>query len=221
MTNDTHVTDPPTVAHHALTPLGREAPAWITFVFFASGFAALIYQVVWQRSLFTIFGINTEAVTVVVTVFLLGLGLGSIVGGILSRLVRYPLLVFALSEFGIASFGLISLDLFRSVGTSTIGHSALATGVITFLLLLAPTLLMGMTLPLLVSYLVQRSGNVGRSTSMLYFVNTAGSGIAALASVTLLLPRLGEHGSVRVAAATNLVVGAVVLAIHLRSDNDS
>jgi spermidine synthase len=221
LTSDTRATASLGCAPATAGAPGREAPGWVTFVFFASGFAALVYQVVWQRSLFTIFGINTEAVTVVVTVFLLGLGLGSITGGILSRLARSPLLLFALSEFGIASFGLISLDLFRSVGTSTIGQSALATGVTTFLLLLAPTLLMGMTLPLLVSYLVPRSGNVGRSTSMLYFVNTAGSGIAALASVTLLLPRLGEHGSVRVAAATNLLVGAIVLTLHLRRANDS
>ena len=218
---DAEVIDQLAAAPNARAATTREAPWWITFVFFASGFAALIYQVVWQRSLFTIFGINTEAVTVVVTVFLLGLGIGSIAGGILSRIVRYPLLVFALSEFGIAAFGLISLDLFRSVGTSTISQSAVATGVTTFLLLLAPTFLMGMTLPLLVSYLVSRSGNVGQSTSLLYFVNTAGSGIAALASVTLLLPRLGEHGSVRVAVATNFLVGAIVLALHLRRRNDS
>jgi predicted membrane-bound spermidine synthase len=200
---------------------GREAPGWITFVFFASGFAALVYQVVWQRALFAIFGINTDAVTVVVTAFLLGLGLGSILGGILSRLVRYPLLLFALSEFGIAAFGVVSLDLFRRVGTSTVEQSALANAATTFLLLLAPTLLMGMTLPLLVAYLVQRSGNVGRSTSLLYFVNTAGSGIASLASVTLLLPHLGEHGSVRVAAVTNVIVGAIVLAHHLRQTSDA
>jgi spermidine synthase len=198
----------------------REAPSWITFVFFASGFAALVYQVVWQRALFAIFGINMEAVTVVVTAFLLGLGLGSILGGILSRLVRHPLLLFALSEFGIAAFGVVSLDLFRRVGMSAVDQSAPASAATTFLLLLAPTLLMGMTLPLLVAYLVQRSGNVGRSTSLLYFVNTAGSGIAALASITLLLPHLGEHGSVRVAAVTNLIVGAIVLVHHLRPASD-
>jgi spermidine synthase len=199
----------------------REAPGWITFVFFASGFAALVYQVVWQRALFAIFGINMEAVTVVVTAFLLGLGLGSILGGILSRLVRHPLLLFALSEFGIAAFGVVSLDLFSRVGTSAVEQSAPASAATTFLLLLAPTLLMGMTLPLLVAYLVQRSGNVGRSTSLLYFVNTAGSGIAALASITLLLPHLGEHGSVRVAAVTNLIVGAIVLVHHLRPASDA
>ena len=88
------------------------------------------------------------------------------------------------------------------------------------MLLLAPTLLMGMTLPLLVTYLVRTSSNVGKSTSLLYFVNTAGSGIAALASVTLLLPMLGEHGAVRVAAATNMLVGAIVLGVRFARGDD-
>jgi spermidine synthase len=198
-----------------------EAPSWIAVVFFASGFAALVYQVVWQRALFAIFGINTESVTVVVTVFLLGLGIGSLVGGYLSRVVRHPLLLFALSEFGIAAFGLVSLDLFKLVGANAIDLSPVVTGLTTFLLLLVPTLLMGMTLPLLIVHLVRRSGNVGRSTSLLYFVNTAGSGIASLLAVILLLPRLGEHGSVRTAALTNLAVGAVVLVMHFRRTGDA
>jgi spermidine synthase len=198
-----------------------DAPAWIAVVFFASGFAALVYQVVWQRALFAIFGINTEAVTVVVSVFLLGLGLGSLAGGVLSRSTSKPLLLFALSELGIASFGVISLHLFRAAGVHTVQLPAAATAVITFLLLLAPTLLMGMTLPLLVVYLVQRSGNVGRSTSLLYFVNTAGSGLAAIAAVLVLMPRFGERGSVRIAALTNLTVALIVLVQHLRRADDA
>jgi spermidine synthase len=193
-----------------------EAPAWIAIVFFASGFAALVYQVVWQRALFAIFGINTEAVTVIVTVFLLGLGVGSVVGGHFSRAVRQPLLLFAVSEFGIAGFGFVSLDLFQRVGTNAGDLGPLASGLTTFLLLLVPTLLMGMTLPLLVVYLVRRTGNVGRSTSLLYFVNTAGSAIASFAAVLLLLPSLGEQGSVFVAALTNAAVGTVILVQHVR-----
>ena len=50
-------------------------------LFFFSGFPALIYQLTWQRSLFRIFGVNTESVTIVVTAFMLGLGLGSLAGG--------------------------------------------------------------------------------------------------------------------------------------------
>jgi len=44
-------------------------------LFFVSGIPALLYQIVWQRALFTIYGVNIESVTVIVTVFMLGLGL--------------------------------------------------------------------------------------------------------------------------------------------------
>ena len=47
-------------------------------LFFLSGFPALIYQLTWQRALFRIFGVNIESVTIVVTAFMLGLGLGSL-----------------------------------------------------------------------------------------------------------------------------------------------
>jgi hypothetical protein len=76
----------------------------IVAAFFASGVAALIYQIIWQRALFTIFGINVEAVTVVVTGFLFGLGFGSLSGGWLSRTTTIPLLaLFGLIEIAIAA----------------------------------------------------------------------------------------------------------------------
>ena len=67
------------------TAAGRAetAPArWLRslcILFFLSGFPALIYQLVWQRALFRILGVNIESVTIVVTAFMLGLGIGSIV----------------------------------------------------------------------------------------------------------------------------------------------
>src|SRR5579863_711406 len=83
-------------------------------LFFISGFPALIYQIVWQRSLFSIYGVNIESVTMVVTAFMLGLGLGSLLGGIMSTAKRIPLLgVFGLVELGIGIFGLTSLRLFH------------------------------------------------------------------------------------------------------------
>ena len=50
---------------------------WTRFIcvlFFFSGFPALIYQLTWQRTLFRIFGVNIESVTIVVAAFMLGLG---------------------------------------------------------------------------------------------------------------------------------------------------
>src|SRR3954452_14667860 len=114
----------------------------ICAIFFCSGIPALIYQLVWQRSLFTIYGINVESVTVVVTAFMLGLGIGSFAGGRLSRL-RLPLLgVFAAVELGIGLFGYFSLGLFHAVGELTLQLSAPLTALFTFLLVLVPTLLM-------------------------------------------------------------------------------
>src|SRR3954471_8054101 len=86
-------------------------------LFFMSGFPALIYQLVWQRALFRIFGVNIESVTIVVTAFMLGLGLGSLAGGWLSKrggIALLPLL--AVIEVLTGLFGLFSLGIFDQVG---------------------------------------------------------------------------------------------------------
>src|SRR5713226_4463912 len=88
----------------------------LCILFFFSGFPALIYQLTWQRSLFRIFGVNSESVTIVVTAFMVGLGLGSLAGGWLSRRVAVgPLLLLGVIELATAAFGLISLALFEQV----------------------------------------------------------------------------------------------------------
>src|SRR6266436_10391973 len=96
---------------------GRTGLLAISVIFFLSGFSALIYQITWQRALFSIFGINVEAVTVVVTGFLLGLGFGSLLGGSLSQTTRINLLtLFGMIELAIGLFGLSSLSIFQWVG---------------------------------------------------------------------------------------------------------
>lgn len=195
----------------------RRRMAWLLLVFLASGFAALLYQVVWQRSLFAIYGINIESVTVVVTAFMLGLGLGSLAGGAISKDPTRPaLLYFGLVELSIGAFGLASLPLFHWIGTFTLDLSPVATALVTFLLVLIPTMLMGGTLPLLVAYSVRKSGNVGKSVGQLYFVNTLGSAIASITSVMLIMPPLGEAATVRAAALVNFSVGFGALLLHMR-----
>ncbi len=187
-------------------------PAWIAPAFFSSGFAALIYQVVWQRVLFATFGINIEAVTIVVTAFLLGLGFGSLAGGVLSANRRiHPLVAFAGLEVAIGVYGLVSVPLFHRVAALSLGMSTTAAGVMSFALVVFPTLFMGATLPLLVSFAIRYSGNVGLSVGWLYFVNTAGSALASVATVVFVLRAVGEMGTVRIAAAANFAVALFVL----------
>jgi spermidine synthase len=186
-------------------------------LFFVSGFPALLYQIVWQRALFTIYGINIESVTIVVSVFMLGLGLGSLAGGHISERRGIPLLlIFGLVELGTALFGAVSLGIFHGVARFTAGSTTLETGLISFVLLLVPTVLMGSTLPILTAHLVRISGNVGRSVGGLYFVNTLGSAAACFAAALTLMYRLGESGTVWLAAAINATVGMTALVLDMR-----
>src|SRR5215467_14739282 len=104
--------------------------AWQYYtLFFFSGFPALIYQIVWQRALFTLYGVNIESVTMVVTAFMLGLGLGSLAGGMVSKRQDWPLLgIFGLVELLIGLYGVFSLRLFHWAANFTAGSSPLQTG---------------------------------------------------------------------------------------------
>ena len=185
-------------------------------LFFFSGFPALIYQLVWQRALFRIFGVNIESVTIVVTAFMLGLGLGGLAGGWLSKRRSLPLLLLlALIEALTGAFGLFSLSIFERVGDAVLGAPLPLTALVTLALVIVPTLLMGATLPLLVGHMVRRSGNVGASVGQLYYVNTLGAGAACLACAVVLFPLLGMRGSVAVAVAFNAAVALGAVAAHL------
>ena len=83
--------------------------------------------------------------------------------------------------------------------------------IITFGLLAIPTLAMGATLPLLVNYRVERTGNVGSAVGSLYFVNTLGAAAAAFTSVAVLMGTLGQQGVVWAAVACNLFVATCAL----------
>lgn len=203
----------------ARVPASQASPApgnvplpFVYGVFLLSGFAALTYQVVWQRSLEAIYGVNIESVTIVVAAFMLGLGLGSFGGGKLSTQPGRPLLAwFGGIELCIGLYGAASLHLFHAVGAATAGLSGYITFGATSALVLLPTALMGSTLPLLVAHTVRLEGNVGRSVGMLYFTNTLGSAAASFATAVILLGKLGQARTVMVAVACNAIAGGSVL----------
>ena len=68
----------------------------------------------------------------------------------------------------------------------------------------------GATLPLLVAYMTDRSGNVGRSVSTLYFVNTLGAAAGAFIASSVLLGALGLSSTVHATAVLNAWLGVVV-----------
>src|SRR5258708_6208425 len=202
-------------------PVARAAdrlPAWtkvLCALCFFSGFPALIYQLTWQRELFRIFGVNTESVTIVVTAFMLGLGVGSLAGGWISKLRGIKLLpLLAAIEIATAAFGIVSLSVFERVGDLVVNWALAALAAVNLLLVIVPTLLMGAALPILVSHLVQRSGQVGGAVGLLYYVNTLGAGAACLVCAAVLFPFIGMHGAILVAVAINVAVAVSALAAN-------
>jgi predicted membrane-bound spermidine synthase len=183
----------------------------LVLLFFVSGIAALIYQVCWQRLLFEAFGVDIESVTIIVSTFMLGLGLGALAGGQLAD--RYPgkaLPLFALIELCIAVFGALSPHLIHGAGLLAVHGSLPTIGVVNFLLLLVPTMLMGATLPILVTHVVRRYRNVGVSIGVLYFANTLGAACGAAVTGMLMLYYLGLSATIYAAALLNVTVSGSV-----------
>ena len=184
--------------------------------FFASGFAALLYQVIWQRLLVLFSGADLYSVTIIVASFMGGMGVGHLAGGHVADRVspRTSLFCFAGAELAIALFGFFSRALYydflyNRLGAAEIPAPALA--LLLFISLLVPTFFMGASLPLLSRALASRLERAASVIGILYGVNTLGAAAGALVSTWVLLPRFGLDGSIRVGVLFNVLCALIVL----------
>ena len=210
-------------------------PSLVFFFFFLSGLSGLIYQVIWVRELGTAFGNTIHSASLVVAIFMLGLGCGSVIAGRWAdrRYSTAPdslLRTYGYTELLIAALGLgVSLILpatgalaarsswyiVDQAGWSVLStESYVARGVMAFVLLGPPALLMGATLTLLVRHLVRRdvAASGGWKIALLYGINTAGAAAGAFLTDFALVPAVGLRTTQFVAVVLNLVagVGAIV-----------
>ena len=192
----------------------------VLFVVFAvTGFSALTLQVVWQRVISLHAGVDLFSFTTVIAAFLAGLGLGSLLGGVLADRLgpQRSLLAFAASNAGIGVFAWFSLWLFYDVYRSAVPHleggGTLAAFGFHFALLIVPTTLMGLSLPLVSRGLVERIDEAGPLVGRLYAVNTLGAGLGAGISGWFLIGNLGFVGVVRLAGTLNLLAAACILTL--------
>jgi spermidine synthase len=216
---------------------------WPIFpLFFLSGIAGLVYQVLWVRQLGNVLGNTTYSASLVTSVFMLGLGLGSYLAGraidpVHDRRPRAPLLAYGAIELSIGVLGILLALMLPRLGSAGAAISTYAQGVdgwyelsfasslrryLAATVLLAPiTLLMGATLTLLVRFVVHaRLEQSGMRVGLLYGINTAGAAFGAFLTDFLLVPTLGIFEAQLVAVACNVLagVGAIVLALHRPAD---
>ncbi len=198
------------------------------FLFAVSGFSGLIYESIWTHYLKLFLGHAAYAQTLVLAIFMGGMAIGSWVCSIRSLRWRNLLLGYALAE-GIV--GLIALA-FHSVFVALLdisydtvipqmGSPALVDvfkWVLSALMILPQSILLGMTFPLMSSGIVRRfPQRPGRSIAMLYFTNSIGAAIGVLASGFLLIDLFGLPGTIRMAGGINILLALCIWMLVGRS----
>ncbi len=190
-------------------------------LFFLSGFAALLYQVIWQRLLVFYTGSDTVSISLIVSAFMTGLGLGYLVGGRLAdrATAAQNLRYFLLAEAGIMGFAALSkwiLYDFLYLNSPIDNDSPVVMYIVVFTVLLLPTFLMGFSLPALSRAFRFGDGPAqARYVSFLYFVNTLGAAIGAFVTGFVLVRQMGYESSIWVGVVFNglCVVGAAWLGV--------
>ncbi|MGD9140046.1 MAG: fused MFS/spermidine synthase [bacterium] len=184
--------------------------------FFLSGFAALVYEVSWLRLAGLYFESTAYSAATVVAIFMAGLGLGSLLSGRVARRSRDLALVYFNLE---ALIGLVALliplvftavrpifgVIYRSSYDSQFVYHMLRI-LLSALIMLPPTVLMGMTLPILIEALTHSYSKLSKRAGLLYGVNSAGAAAGAALAGFVLLPRLGTWRSTLVGVAVNLSI---------------
>jgi len=185
-------------------------------MFFFSGAAALVYQVLFAKQLALVFGSTATATLTVLATFLGGMAIGSLLGSRLAQKTHRPLALYAIIEMLIGVYCVLTPFLFALIQQM---YVALAHGqapdaplllvlrvVLGAAVLTLPTVLMGATLPILAQAMGGQSKRIGLNVAWLYFANTGGAALGALLTSYAVIPLLGVSKTTLLAAALNLLV---------------
>jgi spermidine synthase len=169
-----------------------ESPFFRQFLFiafFLTGATGLIYQVLWARLLVLSFGYTIHSISIVITAFMGGLAIGSALGGIIADRLRNTVTAYGLAELGIGLIAIITYPLLTGLPyiiadfreTLSIPYYGFSpwTFLITMSILMPPTILMGVTLPLLARALTRIKQSAAFDVGALYSVNTMGAALGS------------------------------------------
>jgi spermidine synthase len=187
-------------------------------LFLATGISGLMYQVLWLRILALTFGVTVYAISTVLGSFMAGLGLGSFLAGRIVDRVRNPLATYGVAEVFVGLLGASTIVGFELVHvlyvglvTHLPGDSVLIVSILrallTFVILLIPTSLMGATLPIIIKSSLLRAEGLSGNISILYAVNTLGAAGGAFFAGFFLIGSVGIQTAILIAATINMVAG--------------
>lgn len=195
---------------------------------FASGFAGLIYQVLWMKQLGLLFGNTSQAAAATLAAFFAGLGTGSWWWGKRVSRTDRPLRLYAWLEFGIAISALTYfavLKIFQAIYPALYGsvagtHWMLVVKFALALLLVFPAaFFMGGTVPAIGQAAIREPERLGRTGALLYGLNTLGAALGVAFAAFTLIPSLGFTKTYWLSLAISLGVGAIAWRLPAPSDS--
>jgi spermidine synthase len=206
---------------------------WYFFFFLVSGFCGILYELVWLRLAMAQFGVTTPLVSIVLSMFMAGLGLGSWAAGTLIR--RYegrtkfpPLRLYALCELliGISAilvplqmlWGHRLLEQLSGQNGISSGSYYLVAGTWLALTMIPWCACMGATIPLAM-FAIRRDvkSETNRSFSFLYVANLLGA-IAGATVPLLFIEVFGFRGTLRVGTILNFAVALSAFLLSLGTE---
>ena len=188
-----------------------------------SGFIALSYEVLWTRVLTFYVGWTVYSYTIMLTSFLLGLAVGSAGYALFIRKRHDSVVVLALLQIGTGLFAMLSIPLFGLLVPlvtsaidwglgSTTGPRTAIKFLVSMLIMIPTTALLGATFSAAVQVGHTGPGRVANTVGSLLAVNTVGSILGALVATFLLIPLLGDaRVSILILAMGNTLIGAILL----------
>jgi spermidine synthase len=209
-------------------PRGPSVP--VLAIFFLSGAAGLIYEVVWARQLVLVFGNTTQAVSAILTGYFGGLAIGSVIGGRIADRVRSPLRLYGVIEILLVVIVLLTPILFRGLHELYRGWYegleqaptalALLRYVLALLALAPATILMGATLPTLSRHLTRRAAELSGNFARLYAMNTVGAVAGTVAAGIVLIELFGLTATLAVGALGSGAAGVGAILLSRRTSDE-
>lgn len=190
-------------------------------LFALSGFCGLIYESIWSHYLKLFVGHAAYAQTLVLAVFMAGMGLGAWIAAKLGARMHKLLWAYALVELIVGLFALGFHTVFvQAVDWANASLLPLTCGAdgacasqwaLAALLILPQSVLLGTTFPLMTGGVLRLAPSLpGRKLALLYFLNSAGAVAGVLVSGFVLIPQAGLPGTLLVAGIGNIVVAVCV-----------
>lgn len=202
----------------------------LSILFILSGFAGLMYQVIFGKMLSTTFGSNSLAIYIILATYMIGISLGSYFISISNKNNEIPpLFKYSICEGAIALYCAITPILFIIIDSlyvdlisynNSIYYIVFIKVVLGILGLIIPTVLMGMTTPILLKEFSKDENN-SVSIAKLYSLNTLGAAFGALISGYIIIPSIGIKNSIYLAVLLNLIIAGVSLDIVKKVYKDS